>query len=251
MGTTTRDVVSVGIDGCKGKWLAVAISRNKFEVAIHENIAEICHKYSVADSVIIDMPIGLPERIEDIRPDGKLRKLLKGKASSVFNTPCRQAVYAPDYTQAIEENKKVLGLAISPLAYAIVPKIREIDVFLKENPDWKNRLVESHPEYCFALLNQGKPVLEKKKKPDGKAVRLSLLSEYYAESCNVIEQFQKTISGSTSKTDDVIDALVLAVIGTLGLLYEFTTVPEKPMKDAKGLYMQIKGATITEGAKIL
>ena len=243
MTTTLGCIQSVGIDGCKGGWVAVALSRGKVEVVIHENIAEICQRYNTANSIIIDMPIGLPEKIEDMRPDKELREYLKGKASSVFSTPCRQAVYAPDYTQAIEENKRVLGLSISPLTYAIVPKIREIDIFLTTNPEWQNRLVESHPEYCFALLNKNKPVFEKKKTSIGVKTRLALLSEYYEESHEVVEQFQKN-PGSASKTDDVIDALVLSVIGILGLRFGFTTLPEEPRKDAKGLYMQIIGARI-------
>ncbi|WP_420808879.1 DUF429 domain-containing protein [Clostridium diolis] len=45
----------------------------------------------------------------------------------MFNTPCRQATYAENYTKAIEENKANLGVSLSPLSYGICDKIREID----------------------------------------------------------------------------------------------------------------------------
>ncbi|WP_026886848.1 DUF429 domain-containing protein [Clostridium beijerinckii] len=53
--------------------------------------------------------------------------MTEGKTSSIFNTPCRQAVYAKNYTKAIEENKTNLGVSLSPLSYGICDKIREID----------------------------------------------------------------------------------------------------------------------------
>ena len=56
-----KKYMSVGIDGCKGKWVAVCLTENKFEVDKFNNIEEICEKYKNADSIIIDMPIGLPE----------------------------------------------------------------------------------------------------------------------------------------------------------------------------------------------
>ncbi|NOW91072.1 putative house-cleaning noncanonical NTP pyrophosphatase (MazG superfamily) [Clostridium beijerinckii] len=52
--------------------------------------------------------------------------MTEGKTSSIFNTPCRQAVYAENHTKAIEENKANLGASLSPLSYVICGKIREI-----------------------------------------------------------------------------------------------------------------------------
>jgi len=240
-----KNFTSVGIDGCKGKWVAVAISESGFDVEIINTINQVCNQYNNVDSMIIDMPIGLAETINQVRPDGELRKNLKGKASSVFNTPCRQAVYASNYTEAIEKNKKTLNVSISPLSNAIIPKIREVDSFLQTNPNWKNRLVESHPEYCFAILNDNAPILENKQTPLGVQMRLEVLSRYYPESYSVIECFQKIAPSSlTSKLDDVLDALVLAVIGAIGLKSGFTTLPEEPQKDSTGIYMQIVGVKV-------
>jgi len=240
-----RNIVSVGIDSCMGKWLVVALTDNGFEVNLIKNIGDVCKKYKDADSIIVDMPIGLPESLTDIRPDCELRKRLKGKASVVFNTPCRQAVYAANYTKAIEENRKVLQGSISPCANAMIPKIREIDSFLCENSEWKNRLVESHPEFCFAALNKNNPILDNRQTLLGVQKRMEALSKYYPESYAVVEQFQK-ISHLTmsSKLDHVIDALALAVIGVLGTKNGFFTIPTVPMEDSRKIKMQIMAAKI-------
>ena len=71
-----KKYISIGIDGCKGKWVAVCLTENKFEVDKFNNIEEICEKYKNADSIIIDMPIGLPEEIKDIRPESTARRFL-------------------------------------------------------------------------------------------------------------------------------------------------------------------------------
>lgn len=236
--------LSVGIDGCKGKWLAVAVSHSGFEVNLFDNIREICAHYEKADSILIDMPIGLAENIKDTRPDADLRKHLKGKTSSVFNTPCRQAVYQTEYTKASDINYKIMGNKLSRQSFAILPKIREIDLYLKTNPTWKNRLLESHPEYCFALFNEGFPIPENKRTADGRAKRLALLRKYYPKNSELLNAFKLKYPALASKTDDLLDALSLAVIGGIGLQNGFHTIPSIPSKDAKGIKMQIVGANI-------
>ena len=107
--------------------------------------------------MLIDIPIGLPENTQQdaARPDKLLRKDLKGKASSVFSVPCRQAVEEQDRTKAKALNLSVLGRSLSEQSLGICASIRQVDHFLQRHPEWKNRLIESHPEYCFTLLNHG------------------------------------------------------------------------------------------------
>lgn len=238
------EFLSVGIDGCKGKWLAVTLSNKDFDVELFDNISDVCSNYQAANSIIIDMPIGLAESKADVRPDSELRKHLKGKSSCVFNTPCRQAVYAKNYTQAIAENQKILDLSISPFSNAIIPKIREIDLFLQTHPQWKNRLLESHPEYCFMLLNGGQPILQNKKTSEGSAARIRVLQSVYPRTRELIEFFKTKYPRLSSKLDDVLDALALAVIGGIALKSGVCVLPGEPMLDAKGIKMQIIGAEL-------
>ncbi len=185
---TKDQFLSVGIDGCKGKWLAVALSNQGYQVNLFDRIDQVCDYYKNADSVLVDMPIGLAESKVEIRPDTALRKKLPGKASSVFNTPCRQAVYETDYSTSSNLNNEVLGNKLSRQSFAITPKIKEVDVFLQTHPEWKNRLLESHPEYCFALLNDGNPILENKQTSEGAAKRMQVLGKYYPDSFALVQE---------------------------------------------------------------
>lgn len=236
--------LSIGIDGCKGKWLSVAISHAGYEVNLFDNIREVCEHYERAESILIDMPIGLPECANHMRPDAELRKALKGKASSVFNVPCRQAVYQTEYEKASATNHEIMGKKLSKQSFAILPKIKEVDLFLQTNPAWKNRLLESHPEYCFALLNAGVPVIENKQTDEGMIKRISLLEQYYPNSRELLNCFKVRYPALASKNDDLLDALVLAVIGTIGLKKGFHTIPDLPSEDAKTIKMQIIGANL-------
>lgn len=240
-----KDFCCVGIDGCKGKWIAVALHRDFYEVDKYSTIDEICNTYSNADVMLIDIPIGLPENTQQdaARPDKLLRKDLKGKASSVFSVPCRQAVEEQDRTKAKALNLSVLGRSLSEQSLGICASIRQVDHFLQRHPEWKNRLMESHPEYCFALLNHGEPVLESKLEEAGRKIRLRNLSHYFPEASSVVERFLSAVPGR-KKADDVIDALSLAIMGKIGLEQGFTSLPESPETDRTGLKMQIVTAKL-------
>ena len=228
----------VGVDGCKGGWVAVSIANTGFEIKIIGSIGEALLNQNSCDSVLVDMPIGLPQSTDDGRPDGVVRAILKGKASSIFSTPCRQAVYANTYDEANETNRQVLGKGLSKQSYAICGKIKEIDDFLNNNAQYKNRLLESHPELCFAKLNYGKPILENKHKPEGLRIRIELLSRYY-ERTEEIVAYARNDSKLKNCLDDVIDALCLAVTGMLGLETGLKSIPENPMMDKQGILMQM------------
>ena len=232
------DRIFVGIDGCKGGWIAVSLSGSCYELGIFKDIEAICSKYNNFENMIIDMPIGLPESQEDIRPDDIARKMLKGKASSIFNTPCRQAVYSEIYSEANEINKTILGKGLSSQSFAICGKIREIDEFLSKNSHYKNGILESHPELCFALLNGGNPILDNKKNPDGERKRVELLRDYYEKTEDLIT-FAMSNTKIKHMMDDVLDALCLAVVGKLISERGFMCVPETPMMDNTGLLMQM------------
>lgn len=232
-----KDSVCVGIDGSLGAWIAVLLSGAGLDVRVLKTIGEIEGYCSGAARVLIDIPVGLPESAAEagLRPDILLRQNIKGKASSVFNTPCRQAVYEEDKARAKELNQELLGKSLSEQSLAIRGAIRQVDIFLNEKPTWKDRLLESHPEYCFMLLNNGQPVLENKKTEAGLQKRLEILKKYYPDAEKVVYGIRK------NRMDDVIDALCLAVVGRLSLENGLKTIPENPQEDRRGIRMQIVG----------
>lgn len=232
---------SIGIDGCKNGWLAVNITRDGFELDTFNNIKEICAKYQEFDCMIIDMPIGLPECAEDLRPDADARKLLRHRSSCIFNTPCRQSVFAGNYSEANELNRAHLGKGLSQQSFAISNKIREIDDFLKLTPEYVNKIMESHPEICFAMLNSSeslKPIDESKKTSEGKDKRISILRQHYDQTTDFIEYVRNHPKLSKIEVD-CIDALCLAVTGMLGVESGFNFIPEAPRRDRRGLLMQM------------
>lgn len=225
----------VGVDGCKGGWTAAVLTGDHFDIDIYKSIADIFSAHADAERILIDMPIGLPESAEDLPPEAPLRALLRGKASSVFNRPCRQAVYA-DAKDASAVNKAVLGKALSAQSIGIIPKIRELDEYLTAHPEHRARVYESHPELVFAKLS-GTPVMEKKRESDGEHKRLSILSQFVPAVRAAVEH--SGIKKKQAATDDLIDAACLAVAARLSLTQPLLSVPERPQTDARGLMMQI------------
>jgi predicted RNase H-like nuclease len=67
---------------------------------------------------------------------------------------------------------------------------------------------------------------------------LEVLQRYYPEARLVVNQYLADIP-YRKKTDDVIDALCLAVTSMIGIEDGFGTVPEAPMADRTGLLMQM------------
>ncbi len=232
------DYSCIGIDACKGKWVAVYISKGEFDVRKFDTIDEICNTYPNCDSYIIDIPIGLPESNTDLRPDLFVKKLLGKKGSSIFEVPCRQAIYSESKDEARKYNIQVMGKSLSEQSLGIAKAIEQIDEFLLKKPEWKNKLLESHPEFCFLKLNNDKPIFENKKTPEGKNARLEVLRRYYPHANQILEKFLSDNS-SRKKTDDVIDAMCLAIIGKEILQKGIKTIPENPAEDSRGIIMKM------------
>jgi 8-oxo-dGTP diphosphatase len=231
-----KQCYSIGIDGCKGGWICAAIVGTKLAINRFPSITNIIDAHLEADSILIDMPVGLQSNTDHIRPDTYARQIIRERASTIFPAPCRQAIYAETVSQKYEENERVLGKKFTPLTVGIIPKIKEVDLFLQNNPHFKNRLLESHPEVCFAIL-KGRTLLSKKNELDGINERISVLKKYLPM-LNV-----RYISDASKQfkcmMDDVVDAICLAVVGTFAADNKCYTIPPKPMSDDTGLLMQM------------
>lgn len=247
-----RDIVSrdnsykcVGIDSCKktGKYQGWAAfwqhSCGSYGFRVYQNITDLMAEHNDAHCLLIDIPVGLPETAQNglARPDQELRTRLHGKKASVFNTPCRQAVYCLNKQDAKVLNLQFLHKSLSEQSLGFSPKIREIDQFLFDNPQYIGRLRESHPEYGFTILNHGKPLISKKNENFGFDERKLVLSQHFIHTekalNEIINQYPKRL------IDDFVDAMVLSVIGHIGMQNGFETIPEQPEKDSRGLPMEI------------
>jgi 8-oxo-dGTP diphosphatase len=230
------NVTSIGVDGCKGGWIAALLNQGNLIIDKFNHINDIVNKYPYFDEMFVDMVIGLPSSKDHIRPDTYARKIIKERTSTIFPAPCRQAVYARTVSDAYEENESVLGKKFTPLTVGILSKIRELDSYLQNNQRYKNVIKESHPEVCFARLN-GKTMLSKKSQIEGIEERINLLRKYIPElSLTKLTTLQKCLK---CNIDDIVDALCLAVTANIAAQGYFEIIPENPMSDETGLLMQM------------
>ena len=227
----------VGVDWLKGKWLAVELHNNIVHYNTFENIGQLCEYYENSDAILIDAPIGLPENSDEAgnRPDQAARDYLKVKnrKSSIFNVPFRQMVYAENKEEFWALNEK-LGAKVSSQSFGIIKCIKDVDEFLNANPEWKNRILESHPECAFQALNDGQGLEFSKHSDEGIELRAQIISKYVR---NVKDLLRMT---PRNAREDVLDALALAITAKVG----YKPIPSNPITDSKGLAMQIVVADI-------
>lgn len=230
-----RGYDSVGIDGCKGGWLTAAISKGELKLYQFASLHALMDALPF-DACLIDMVIGLQGSEAQIRPDGMARKILKGRASTVFPAPCRKAVYAETKEKRLQANMEVLHKRFPSQTDAIIPKIREVDEFLQGNLQYKNRLLESHPEVCFARL-KGEVLSASKHDREGIKERAEIIAGYLPE---VTENWiAETAREMKCKADDVVDSVCLAVVANLLMQGKTESIPPEPMTDDTGLLMQM------------
>ena len=233
--TGKKEYFVVGIDWMKPYWLAAEIRGDEISIRKLPNIAEINSYYLNADAVLIDIPVGLPENNEqaNLRPDMQARAYLQGaRKSSIFNVLYRQIVHAETTEQAWELNRD-LNAKMAIVGDALRPMMREVDDFLAENTGWQNRLVESHPEVAFQMLNGGNGLQHSKHTEEGGAERVASLRSYGINPVVLVAEF------TVKQYEDVLDALCLAASAKLGCENGFQTIPENPAYDSRGLKMQM------------
>ena len=201
-------------------------------------------KHAAAALILVDIPIGLRQgsrakrsiERQERRCDKEARKLLGPRRASVFRVPCRPAVYAESYDQAIAKNEKLTGTRIFKATWNIVAKIREVDEFLSSNPEARESIREINPELCFWSLNGCRPLQYPKKTETGFRDRLKLLQEIYPPSEEIVESVnyaQKEV-----KRDDILDALAAAITAKIGF-DKLSCLPPQPERDSQGLPMEM------------
>jgi predicted RNase H-like nuclease len=206
-----------GIDATRFGWVITGIRGETDVIFFHQKLHDLFHEILPTSRILIDMPIGLADkkvaRFAQRPCDAEARKLLGKKHSSIFNPPCIEALSEKSYTDASRVNYEVLGKKLSKQSWNIAPKIRELNTFLHLNPEWRGRILESHPELAFQFLNDNKPLLHSKKTQEGINERIHILEKHYPAVTKLFEPFStdKKLRINASK-DDIVDSLCLAVL---------------------------------------
>jgi predicted RNase H-like nuclease len=162
----------------------------------------------------IDMPIGLMETVEKGgRPvDRLVRERLKPyRSSSVFSPPCRPALAAGTYAEAaaLTRARCEAQSSLTQQAFGLFSKLREVDGLM--TPELQRWVKEVHPELCFALLNDDRPLQISKKEPRGQELRVELLR---TAGFNLTSKSVKRLAKAGVGRVDVLDAY--AVCWTAG-----------------------------------
>ncbi len=228
----------VGVDGCHDGWIAVIKDEKRgLRTALYRNINDLWEANKNATLILIDIPIGLPDKDPGERLcDTEARKLIGSRRSSVFPVPCREAVYTYDGT-ASEINERKTGRRLPKQSLAIIPKIRQVDLLLSANKEARTRVRETHPELCFTGLNNGQPMRYAKKKVNGFGERLELLSHFNPDSAKLVENALAEYRDKDAARDDIVDALALCIVASIE--ESLTVIPSEPRTDASRLPMQM------------
>lgn len=235
-----------GLDGCGIGWLGVVIyDDGSFAAEVFTDIGLFWHVFGRdTERVLIDIPIGLPDKSErDV--EAAARRVLPGRASSVFSVPVRRVLDVYDYDEASALNKRLTGKKLSVQTWNILHKIKQVDDLLRYDERARQRFHEAHPEVIFWALT-GAPMTYSKKTGPGFLERVEALRRYYPQTDAAVKaiwtDFEKVVAG-----DDVLDALALAVAARME---RFRTLPESPQTDGQGLRMAMVYPEVEPAAHI-
>jgi predicted RNase H-like nuclease len=200
-GGSTRDRLVtrvIGVDACRKGWVGVASDLRGYFGATIDQLIATADGDGQLKVVAIDIPIGLP-LTGTRRADILARGLVGKRKSSVFPTPIRPALLATSYAEGSALNVRATGKGITRQAYGLGKRILEVDAWVRTVD---RRVIEVHPEVCFAML-AGHPLEHSKWSWAGAEERRRLLA-----SAGIVVPAEIGMAGELAGVDDVLDAAV-------------------------------------------
>ncbi|MCF3933800.1 DUF429 domain-containing protein [Acuticoccus sp. M5D2P5] len=230
----------LGVDGCRGGWAVVEVEAAgplcpvaRFEPDMRAAIAS-------GATIAIDMPLGLPERIEGPGrvAEQAVKRMLGPRQSSVFSMPSRAAIMEDTWEGAC---RVALATSDPPRktsrqAFHLFPMIRALDALL--TPDNQHTVFECHAEVAFWRLNGEAPMPTAKRvkgvpAAEGLAERIALLVRHGYDAAF----FECRPRGVP--LIDLVDAAAIALIARRCAAGEARPFPDPPGRDARGLRVAI------------
>jgi predicted RNase H-like nuclease len=243
--------VCAGVDGCKGGWIAVWRKEElPPEARVFNRLEDLVARLPSDAVIAVDIPIGLPDQIIGAGrvAEQAVRKLLPGKASSVFSVPSREAIEKGarflkeyPYKKAYDLTKQVAAATSEPSrtlsrqSFGILPKIAEVDALLRSDDALCLRLLESHPEAAFCILNGGSPLSRSKATAEGAAQRRAVLADK-----GFSRGFLEMAAPFGAKTDDFLDACAMLLVAESILAKKEVPHPSPPGRDRHNLPIAIR-----------
>lgn len=225
-----------GTDGCPSGWLCIEQGEDGvLRPRLHRTTRELLAYASTTDLLTIDIPIGLTDdgpRLVDILAG----RLLGPRGSSVFPAPVRAALEGESYVDACARSAAACGKRLSKQAFAILPKISEVDRGLRADSRLRERVREVHPEVCFYFLNNEQPMAHPKKSGQGYFDRRRLLESHFGA---VVGDLRSQVARRDATDDDLLDALVALWSAQRVHSGRHLCVPADPPRDRFGLRMEM------------
>lgn len=222
----------VGVDGCRGGWLAVALKAGVATARVFTHFAGLLSAYPDATALAVDMPMGLWEsgRARARPCDALARKRLGKRAACVFIPPTRAMLHATTYAPLRKH-----GLSVQ--AYNLIPRIRELDTLL--TPALQVRVWESHPELSFAAMT-GAPIAYPKRTAPGQAARRHAAQNALALSNSDLDALWCSCRNAGAGYNDLLDACALAWSAWRHTESQSEVCVGEPVHDERGLLMAIR-----------
>ena len=227
-----------GVDGCKAGWVAISkdLDSDRISWSVHSTFQKVALANPSLQVIAIDIPIGLPERGARQCDLQARRRLGPPRSSSVFPAPIRPVLTAESADEASAIRYGVEAKKMSRQAFAILPKIRQVDAALRGDPELRRRVREIHPEVCFYFLAGGRPMHHSKKTVLGRAERKALLTPVFGDSVSEALEHRKILE---SAMDDVLDAFAALWTAERIVNGGCEIIPAIPLLDAFGLRMEM------------
>jgi predicted RNase H-like nuclease len=235
LGQRRRTVV--GVDGCRGGWVAVIDAGDRpLAARVFPTFQALIDFLPRSALLGVDIPIGLADTGSRGCDVAARKRLGRPRGSSVFPAPLRATLRARTYADACRIRMRIDGKKMSRQAYGILNKIGEVDGHLQRDRGLARRVIEVHPELSFAEWNRGIPLQYAKRKSRGKAERHALIERVWPSQAL---RLYASLRGTGCALDDLHDAFA-----ALWSMRRWAASPdpghrEPQDRDSTGLIMRI------------
>ena len=231
-----RTQVLSGVDGCREGWIAVIDDGGRLEARVFPTWSAFIAAVPKTTIIGVDIPIGLPE-VGPRQCDLAARKRLgQPRGSSVFPAPVRGVLRAGSYRELSKLHQEFDGRKLTQQTFRLLPKIAQVDLYLKADPSRQAFVIEVHPEVSFSMWNGRQPMNFRKSKTAGRLERELLIDREWP---GVREQLWKSVQAHDCERDDLNDAF--AALWTVRRVAAKTAerLPPRPEVDVTGVRMEI------------
>lgn len=221
----------LGLDSCKTGWIAVAIDDQGFvDAFVAPGIADaeaIGRERWGVTVIVVDIPIGLPDA-GPRQADIEARAFIGPRRNSVFPTPIRAAVESDTYLAASAASFDATQKRISQQAWAITPRIRDVDAHLRSGASGI-AILEGHPEVSFRAM-ASEPLPLYKKSLSGALLRRDLLADH---GIVLPHDLEARLKGAA--LDDLHDAAAMAWTARRAASGNAVSLPDPPERFFDGI----------------